>query len=85
MRVPFTDIEIDIRRKASKQEISNFRAWTGRITPFLASRDKPMLLSTVYRCVDLISDSVAVLPLETYRVDKEVLKPLIKTIQLMSC
>ena len=71
MRVPFTDIEIDIRRKASKQEISNFRAWTGRITPFLASRDKPMLLSTVYRCVDLISDSVAVLPLETYRVDKE--------------
>ena len=30
-----------------------------------------MLLSTVYRCVDLISDSVAVLPLKTYHLDKE--------------
>lgn len=30
-----------------------------------------MLLSTVYRCVDLISDSVAVLPLKTYRLDAE--------------
>ena len=38
-----------------------FHAWTGGDHPFLASRDKPMLLSTVYRCVDLISDSVAVL------------------------
>ncbi len=28
-----------------------------------------MLLSTVYRCVDLISDSVAVLPLKIYRLD----------------
>ena len=31
----------------------------------------PMLLSTVYRCVDLISDSVAVLPLKTYRLDND--------------
>ncbi|OAV68676.1 hypothetical protein Barb6XT_00851 [Bacteroidales bacterium Barb6XT] len=31
----------------------------------------PMLLSTVYRCIDLISDSVAVLPLETYRFDRD--------------
>lgn len=30
-----------------------------------------MLLSTVYRCVDLISDSVAVLPLKTYRLDAD--------------
>jgi HK97 family phage portal protein len=28
-----------------------------------------MLLSTVYRCVDVISDAVAQLPLETYRID----------------
>lgn len=40
----------------------------GRI---LSSRSKPMLLSTVYRCVDLISDSVAVLPLKTYKLDNE--------------
>lgn len=41
---------------------SFFREW-------LESRSKPMLLSTVYRCVDLISDSIGVLPLETYLVD----------------
>ena len=33
--------------------------------------DKAMLLSTVYRCVDTISDSVAQLPLEPFRLDKE--------------
>lgn len=35
----------------------------------LDSRSAPMLLSTVYRCVDLISDSIAVLPLKTYEID----------------
>ncbi len=38
---------------------------------WMESRSKPMLLSTVYRCVDLISDSLAVLPLETYSIDSE--------------
>lgn len=33
------------------------------------STDKSMLLSTVYRCVEVISDSVAQLPLEPYRID----------------
>ena len=33
------------------------------------TQDKAMLLSTVYRCVNLISDSVAQLPFEPYRVD----------------
>lgn len=70
MKVPFTDIEISLRR-ASKEEISAVRAWSGGRTAFLASRDKPMLLSTVYCCVNLISDSVAVLPLETYKLDGE--------------
>lgn len=32
---------------------------------------KAMLLSTVYRCVEVISDSVAQLPLEPYRIDSE--------------
>ena len=49
-------------RKATKQETSRIPA---------LSRSKPMLLSTVYRCVDLISDSVAVLPLKTYKLDGE--------------
>lgn len=54
-------------RRASKVETSRVTAWsyTGGRT-ILQSRSKPMLLSTVYRCVDLISDSVAVLPLKTY-------------------
>ena len=59
-------------RKASKVETSRVTAWSytgGR--QILASRSKPMLLSTVYRCVDLISDSVAVLPLKTYELDKD--------------
>ena len=68
-KIPFTNIEI---RKASKKEVSYISAWgapsMGRI---LSSRSKPMLLSTVYRCVDLISDSVAVLPLKTYKLDRE--------------
>ena len=33
--------------------------------------DKAMLLSTVYRCVDVISDSVAQLPLEPYLIDTQ--------------
>ena len=31
--------------------------------------NKAMLLSTVYRCVEVISDSVAQLPLEPYKMD----------------
>ena len=35
------------------------------------STDKSMLLSTVYRCVEVVSDSVAQLPLEPYRIDSQ--------------
>lgn len=31
--------------------------------------ERAMLLSTVYRCVEVISDSIAQLPLEPYRMD----------------
>lgn len=59
-------------RKASKQETSRVTAWCyNGARPVFSSRSKPMLLSTVYRCVDLISDSVAALPLKTYRLDGE--------------
>lgn len=57
-------------RRASRQELSQVTAGSfvgGR--PALASRSKPMLLSAVYRCVDLISDSIAVLPLVVYEKD----------------
>ena len=57
-------------RKASKKELSGVTAWnSGNPAAVLYSRSMPMLLSAVYRCVDLISSSVAVLPLETYRLD----------------
>ena len=73
MKIPFTDIEINFRRKAGKDEISRIPAFSqgGISYSFLESRSKPMLLSTVYRCVDLISDSLAVLPLETFKLDEE--------------
>lgn len=35
------------------------------------STNKSLLLSAVYRCVEVISDSVAQLPLEPYKVDKD--------------
>ena len=77
IKIPFTGIEI---RRATKQETSRVTAWsyTGA-RPMLASRSKPMLLSTVYRCVDLISDSVAVLPLKTYLLDEDGFKKEYKT------
>lgn len=57
-------------RKASKAEVSSIPAYSaGGPGIHLASRSYPMLLSTVYRCVDLISDSVAVLPLEIFKTD----------------
>lgn len=69
LKIPFTNWEL---RRATKQEVSRVPAWNyGGPYPLLHSRNKPMLLSTVYRCVDLISDSVAVLPLKTYRIDTD--------------
>ena len=35
------------------------------------STNKALLLSTVYRCVEVISDSIAQLPLEPYKIDSE--------------
>ena len=35
------------------------------------ANSKAMQLSTVYRCVEVISDSIAQLPLEPYRVDSD--------------
>lgn len=59
-------------RKASKKEIKEVISSTYSGSGyFLQSRENAMLLSTVYRCVDVISDSVAQLPLETYKLDAE--------------
>lgn len=69
MKIPFTKKEIVFRSAAAE-------ATTQRVERILSdsvlqSRSMPMLLSTVYRCVDLISDTVGLLPLETYRLDAQ--------------
>jgi phage portal protein, HK97 family len=66
-------------RKASKGEISMIPAWNSNGIPFLASTRKPMLLSTVYRCVDLITDSIGALPFKVYEIDKDGFKSEAKT------
>lgn len=59
-------------RKASKKEINSVTAMsTGGMGSVLYSYSTPMLLSAVYRCVDVISDSLAQLPFETYKMDSE--------------
>ena len=58
-------------RKASKKEINSITAWNWGHSPRLGSRNKPLLLATVYRCVDLISDSVAIMPFELFYKDKD--------------
>lgn len=57
-------------RRASKKEVSQVAAWNSGSSFSLTSRSKPMLLSTVYRCVDLKSDSIGVLPLKIYEIDE---------------
>lgn len=74
-------------RKASKKEIGNTSMMRSG-GQFLGSRSKPMLLSTVYRCVDVIGDSVAQLPLDIYQVDDEGFKTKYKShpaYHLLSC
>lgn len=58
-------------RRASKKETSQVTASSYGTRDILYSRSRPLLLSTVYRCVDLVSDSLAVLPLKTYNVDAQ--------------
>lgn len=58
-------------RRASHREITNAASQGGWVGISLMSRSKPMLLSAVYRCTDLISDTVGVLPLKIYSIDKD--------------
>lgn len=58
-------------RRASKKEINTSQMYNGSPGIYMGSARQPMLLSTVYHCVDLISSGVALLPLETYKIDIE--------------
>jgi HK97 family phage portal protein len=71
MRIPFTKKEIFVRNQEAATAEQNVERILSDPALMMHSRSKPMLLSTVYRCVDLISDSVAVLPLETYLLDAD--------------
>lgn len=68
---------IDKRNQKKLNDIEERRAGYGGIGALMFggggtySQDKAMLLSTVYRCVNLIADSVAQLPFEPYRVDSK--------------
>ena len=64
-RVKFLGYDISIRKAKDKEPVSSFvnlQRWS--------TMNKPaMTLSAVYRCVNVISESVAQLPLDTYRKD----------------
>lgn len=54
-------------RKASKKELSSLSADLSYVPEsFLLSREKPMLLSAVYRCVEVKSDDIGSLPVKIY-------------------
>lgn len=52
-------------RAASLADVYSFSSYNGYRT------SKSMKLSAVYRCVEIISDSVAQLPLEPFKIDKD--------------
>lgn len=55
------------KRNDNQQQLPEFGTLGWDV--LLESRSKPLLLSAVYRCVDLISDSIGVLPFITYNLD----------------
>lgn len=54
-----------------KEERGNFSDYLLYNSSTAYATEKSMLLSAVYRCVEVISDSVAQLPLEPYRMDSQ--------------
>lgn len=73
----FNILDSVFESRSKKKEIEERRAGYGGIGALLFggggsyTQDKAMLLSTVYRCVNLIADSVAQLPFEPYKVDSK--------------
>ena len=73
----FNILDSVFESRSRKKEIEERRAGYGGIGALLFggggsyTQDKAMLLSTVYRCVNLIADSVAQLPFEPYKVDSK--------------
>lgn len=67
-------------RRISNAELQNVvSGYGGHFYAPLFSNTMPMLLSAVYRCVEVISDAVAQLPLEIYSVDTKGFKSLERT------
>jgi len=53
------------------KQLSTISALSSGIPMRSGARSNPMLLSAVYRCVDLISDSVGAVPMKVYSIDSE--------------
>lgn len=74
------------RKKEARAEettpVTTTVATTTTYPSWMQSSSTPMLLSTVYRCVDLISGSLAVLPLELYRLDADGFKEPLRQTEL---
>ncbi len=57
--------------KATKKQLSAISSIRTGLPLRSGARSNPMLLSAVYRCVDLISDSVGAVPLKVYHIDRQ--------------
>ena len=65
-------IEIPVEKPVEKRSMfSKMFSYLGFNSSSSYCEDKALLLSTVYRCVEVISDSVAQLPLEPFKLDSE--------------
>lgn len=68
----FFNYDIEIRKRQNKEPISSFIAQQR----FTTSNKPAMTLAAVYRCVNVISESVAQLPIEVYKKDNQGYKEL---------
>ena len=65
------------KRAASKREIADVKAMTsyagnwGAFAPYYTKMDKPTNLSTVYRCVYILSATIAQLKMGVYKIDED--------------
>ena len=57
--------------KATKKQLSAISSIRTGLPLRSRARSNPMLLSAVYRCVDLISDSVGAVPMKVYHIDRQ--------------
>lgn len=66
------EIELPVEKPVEKRGFLNTMfGYLGFNSNSSYTEEKALLLSTVYRCVEVISDSVAQLPLEPFKIDSK--------------